>query len=298
MNHWPPKKILVAVDSSRQSQNAWRWSRALASRLGAALKGIYVHQTIVWPGVDYLAEVEWRKAKSTIVRRIKSFLGRGRLAVGNGHPPTSIIQAAHRFKADLIVMGTHGRRGLEHAVLGSVVESVIRYSPAPVLTVKIKPAHVRSILVPVNFTPYAQAALEAAARLAKAMRARLVLLHVVPSLKKVAFLSDEFKDMISRLPADVRPEAPIATLVRQGKSPVRVIVAESQKHQLVVMAAHKKFVLKDFVLGMTVQQVLRLSKAPVLALPAPRAAGAGRRLKNRRLNLADHWEGRAFVNVS
>ncbi len=53
-----------------------------------------------------------------------------------GHVATEIIEAASREGADLIVMGTHGRTGLAHVVLGSVTEKVVRHSAVPVLTVR------------------------------------------------------------------------------------------------------------------------------------------------------------------
>jgi nucleotide-binding universal stress UspA family protein len=53
-----------------------------------------------------------------------------------GQPPAAIVQAATDLHCDLIVMGTHGRKGLERALLGSVAEGVTRSSPIPVLTVR------------------------------------------------------------------------------------------------------------------------------------------------------------------
>jgi universal stress protein A len=60
----------------------------------------------------------------------------------NGDPAEQVLGIALSIEADLIVMGTHGRKGLSHLVLGSVAERVVRESPTPVLTVHSK-AHVR-----------------------------------------------------------------------------------------------------------------------------------------------------------
>jgi nucleotide-binding universal stress UspA family protein len=57
-------------------------------------------------------------------------------ALREGHPPAVIARFAEEGGFDLMVMGTHGRRGLSHAVLGSVVERVMRIAPCPVLTVR------------------------------------------------------------------------------------------------------------------------------------------------------------------
>ena len=56
-----------------------------------------------------------------------------------GDPGVEVLQLAKRLRADLIVMATHGRKGLRHLVLGSVAERVVREAPCPVLTVKPKP---------------------------------------------------------------------------------------------------------------------------------------------------------------
>ena len=58
------------------------------------------------------------------------------VAIAVGHPADTIVRLARERNADLIVMGTHGRTGLEHLVMGSVAEKVVRLAPCPVLTVK------------------------------------------------------------------------------------------------------------------------------------------------------------------
>ena len=71
-----------------------------------------------------------------------------------GDPGVEILQAAKRQGADLIVMATHGRKGLRHLVLGSVAEHVVREAPCPVLTVKPKtPVAKSSVGRPVKKRP-------------------------------------------------------------------------------------------------------------------------------------------------
>jgi universal stress protein A len=60
------------------------------------------------------------------------------VAIAAGHPAEAIVRVAQERKADLIVMGTHGRTGLQHVLLGSVAEKVVRLAPCPVLTVRYK----------------------------------------------------------------------------------------------------------------------------------------------------------------
>ena len=63
-------------------------------------------------------------------------MGRVEGHVWCGPPASAIVEVARTEKVDLIVMATHGRSGLEHLVLGSVVESVLRNTPAPVLVLR------------------------------------------------------------------------------------------------------------------------------------------------------------------
>ena len=65
-----------------------------------------------------------------------SFQGNWDADVATGPPAETIVHVAHERGADLIVMGTHGRTGLSHVLLGSVAETVVRLAPCPVLTVK------------------------------------------------------------------------------------------------------------------------------------------------------------------
>lgn len=67
-----------------------------------------------------------------------TFRGVCEAEVARGQPADAIIQFAQERDVDLIVMGTHGRSGLQHVLLGSVAEKVVRHAPCPVLTVRYK----------------------------------------------------------------------------------------------------------------------------------------------------------------
>ncbi len=101
-----------------------------------------------------------------------------------GEVAGSILEFAHKKEVDLIVLGTHGRRGFGKALLGSVAERVFRHSPVPVLTLGPAVCHretgkLHSILAAADFTPASQQAVRYAAALARAHQARLTLLHVL-----------------------------------------------------------------------------------------------------------------------
>ena len=139
------RSILVPTDLSESSVPALRLARLLADRLGASLTVMFADLT-TYP-VDMFTDTpvvysdagveEYQKLRGEIALRLQEWLD-GRpfdVIVLTGQPATMILHAAALQKTDLIVMGTHGRRGVAHALLGSVAEKVVRLAPMPVLTV-------------------------------------------------------------------------------------------------------------------------------------------------------------------
>ncbi len=142
------RRILVPTDFSKHSANALRYAVALAEKFGAELHLLHVVQdlavfvpdavsgaTPVVPPVEQLTAAV-REALDRVVR--ENGLERFTVCrdVREGAPFQEIIRFAREKEIDLIVMGTHGRGGLAHVLLGSVSERVVRKSPCPVLTVR------------------------------------------------------------------------------------------------------------------------------------------------------------------
>lgn len=143
------KNVLVATDFSDCSQAAVEQARALAEPFSASLHLLHVvtdplHE--VWacyaPGADFLSLVEKlqadaRKRLALLASRDEVTGGRVVLAAAWGDPGDEILKYARGHNIDLIVCGTHGRRGWDHLVMGSVAERVVRTAPCPVLTVHL-----------------------------------------------------------------------------------------------------------------------------------------------------------------
>jgi universal stress protein A len=145
-------KILCPVDFSEASDRA----QAKAIELARALNGelVILHVTIEAPlygegtgMIDvrrvYDAQRAW--ARDRLDERVAAAKTGGvpaRARVSPGVPFDEILKAAADEKADMIVMGTHGRSGLDHFLLGSVTERIVRLAPCPVLTVR-EPAPAR-----------------------------------------------------------------------------------------------------------------------------------------------------------
>jgi nucleotide-binding universal stress UspA family protein len=141
------RKILVPTDFSENAGQALETAVDLANRYEAALHLLHVDQLptyafpegVVVAGPDMLASMtDWSDKGLAAAKAQAERLGAVRVTVQAviGTPFTDIIRVAREEKADLIVMGTHGRTGLAHALLGSVAEKVVRKAPCPVLTVR------------------------------------------------------------------------------------------------------------------------------------------------------------------
>lgn len=138
--------ILVATDFSEASRCALDLARRLARESGAALT---IAHTCEMPAfgdlavpADLLTPVveNARSRAEELVGAIRDECPRVKAVVRVGAPWEQILAAAEEVRADLIVMGTHGRRGLAHALIGSVAERVIRLARIPVLTVASRAA--------------------------------------------------------------------------------------------------------------------------------------------------------------
>jgi nucleotide-binding universal stress UspA family protein len=139
-----PKRILVPVDFSDCSLDAFEYAALIAQRSKASLKLLHVLEPVSY-GLDFtLPHRAQRESSKTAVTERLSDLASALISVGlasdflisGGLPADSILNTARAQSVDVIVMGTHGRRGLSHVLFGSVAESVVRRSSCPVLTVR------------------------------------------------------------------------------------------------------------------------------------------------------------------
>ncbi len=269
MIKFPPKKILVAYDLSDVSRMAWRHAAALAAISGAALEVVYVEP---WQaGVDLMPPPDLIPSHARALRvKIRAALGDGpKITILQGDPALRILSLARLHRPDLIVVGTHGRKGLKLALLGSVAEAVVRGAPVPVLVARGPVRPIRSILAPVNFTPYSEYGFAYAAAASAVLSARLTALHVTDDPVWSGNLRFRLFALIKRLPAKIinncRPTAETSV----GEA-VKGILEARRGHDWIVLVAHEKSLIKDAFFGTTLERVLRSSSIPVLSVPAPR----------------------------
>jgi nucleotide-binding universal stress UspA family protein len=215
------------------------------------------------------------------------------------HRPVAdwIVDQSARLRMDLIVMATHARSGPDHWLHGSVAETVVSRASTPVLLVRADAPRwetrfetpLPTLVVPLDFSELAEAALPIAQELAQATDARLVLVSVIPVPSTsdlftqqgvfVAYSGDEYTAYeqeadayLNRVAQDLRRSTPtVETQVRFGDPAVEITAASGQAGAAaIVMATHGRTGLARSVLGSVTGQVLRRSPMPVLLVrPAP-----------------------------
>lgn len=137
------ERILVPTDGSQTSQHALQTALDVAATMGSSVTGLYVMDSSAYAA--FPGDLEWESIRQMLERESEEALAEVRelceqqgtscqAMVREGHPAEEIIEASREH--DLVVMGTHGRSGLEHLLMGSVTEKVIRHAPVPVLVVR------------------------------------------------------------------------------------------------------------------------------------------------------------------
>jgi len=138
------ERILVPIDFSDCSLDALEYAVQVARRSGASIRLLHVLEPVSY-GLDFtlLHTSKQEHMKEVMGQRLSDLAKALATAqvptdveLRGGLPSDSILDGAKTMPADLIVMGTHGRRGLSHTLGGSVAEAVLRKSSCPVLTVR------------------------------------------------------------------------------------------------------------------------------------------------------------------
>jgi nucleotide-binding universal stress UspA family protein len=304
------KRILCATDLSESSRQAMNYAIALSSWYDAPLT--VVHVCVDLPVFEmaspfgYMAstavvleETQLADRRAAVRRFVASEAGDYAVDVvvrEGTDAKAGIIEEAAACGASLIVMGTHGRSGIDHMLLGSVAEKVLHKAPCPILVV---PPHVASadgapspafkrIVCAIDFSTSSLLALNFALSLAQEADARLTLLHAIEfplAMREVAFSTDTdierqhaaaeaeyLRRLRALVPAQARTYCSVMTRVNEGK-PAREIerVAAAERADLIVMGVQGRGAIDRMVFGSNTHAVIRNAACPVLVVPAPRA---------------------------
>jgi nucleotide-binding universal stress UspA family protein len=197
-------------------------------------------------------------------------------------PAERILAYVEDQDIDLIVMGTHGRRGLSRALLGSVTEAVVRQAPCPVFVVRgdeeaVSPQHaIRRILVPIDFSDASHEAIRHATEIAQTYGAEINLLHVVeevvyPSAYGMGDAYFPTQNVIRKVEETLADMARdeigyehimIAAVV--GYAPLSIIdYAKENEADLIVIATHGRSGFDRMLLGSVAERVIRRAPVPV-----------------------------------
>lgn len=140
------KKILVAVDLSPQSAGVAGYAVSLGKALGAEVLAVYIAPSLghyvgfhvptssIEHFVGEVVNGAEKSMEAFVQENFKGVKAEGRVI--SGYAAEEIINQAKEYQADLIIMGTHGRVGLDRILFGSVAEKVVKSSTVPVLTVR------------------------------------------------------------------------------------------------------------------------------------------------------------------
>jgi nucleotide-binding universal stress UspA family protein len=212
-------------------------------------------------------------------------------AIESGDPAIEIVNYAQGHEANLIALSTHGRSGVQRWVYGSVAEKVLTLAREPVLLARsngqflVPPAAVENILVPLDGSELAEAALPLARTLASALGVPLTLLRAVyvptyafsgdpivgigadvPELLNV--LLEEAQKYLERISGDMRKAGlSVQSLVEVGGAATSIINLEQRlRGCLVIMGTHGRSGVSGTLLGSVARQVLR-SDSPTITVP-------------------------------
>lgn len=281
MKRFPPRRILVAADVSKPSLSALDVAKALALRWGADLEIVHVQHPPVlaaWVGLDGMpasvppaAQEPRLKVEERLRRAAAGFpAARLKLRTIHGWPPAALLELARPERADLMVTGTHGYAGLDRLMTGSVSEGVVRRAGIPVLVVpeRRKIAGGGRVLAPWNGRPYATRALRWAREVSRGLGSTMDVLYVDEGGKPLESDAATCRRLVTAL--GTGPDWTLRKRAGDARACI-VAAANSGRYELLVLSAHRRPFAADYVVGSTVERVMRHSAIPVLAVPSGRA---------------------------
>jgi nucleotide-binding universal stress UspA family protein len=200
--------------------------------------------------------------------------------VCEGEPPAVIVETAGEKKADLIALGTYGRKGLKRLLMGSVTSQVILNAPCDVLVVNKEctqcTGKYRSLLVPFDGSDSSKKALIRAGELAKLDGGEITVLYVIPryeemmdffkteAINKSLFQeAEKIIDVAKKIAADLGVQ--IKAVVQEGHASEKIIeIAETLKNDLIVTGTHGWRGMNKALMGSTAERIIAHAMRPIL----------------------------------
>lgn len=252
------KNILFLTDFTEASRTALAYAQGFANHFGAQLYPAHACDPIILTETaapDILDEVE-ENSRRRLNSLAKESGINGTPLFARGPVTDAVPGWINDHGIDLIVMGTHGRKGLKHFLLGSVAEAIFRRATCPVLTVgphvTVRPSHdfkAEKILFPTDLGPHAEFATQYALSVAQESKAQVTFMHVVTMQEAFQhdcspLVAESFKKLETLLPQDVRQWCQPDLVVEVG-DPTKELLgyANTERPDLIVLGlpAEKKF---------------------------------------------------------
>jgi nucleotide-binding universal stress UspA family protein len=288
------EQILCPVDFSQFSVRAYDYAQSVAGHYRATL--VVQHVVELWqhPCVDYSVSPHGyedfrQKFMADGQNDLQQFVDKSggiqpERIVQEGIAADAILSLARERAISLIVLGTHGRRGFDHLMLGSVTERVLRSASCPVLAVcQTAPVssernatdgsvRIRRILCCVDFSTNSERAVEFALSLADGYDAEVTALHVLDDISSPEEIKTETTRTMENLEKLIPPATKGSTkthfAVRQGKAYPEILQFASEvQSDVIVTGVRGRHALDLAVFGSTTYRVIQLGRCPVLTVP-------------------------------
>ncbi len=282
------KNVLFATDFSPISEAAFQYAEAIARRFAGKLHAVHILSPYAYKYIPGGAgEVAWDLGEPQAKDEMNHLDGRMKgiphdTAVVRGDVAATINSLINATNADIVVLGTHGRRGLNRVILGSVAEKVFRQASCPVLTVGPEvsldaPPEIsfNRVLFATDFSIESMAAAPYAFSIAQEFQARLTLMHAVPQplepLESVQVKTSRGeKALRNLLPAEIDLWCKPEFVVRFGEAAQTILkVAKDQEADLIVLGvrgAGGAIGVATHVADAIAHEVVSHSKCPVLTV--------------------------------
>jgi len=279
------KNILWTTDFSPEGQEALHYAGLFARAFSAGITALHVIPDLApafYADTPIIAQELTSRMGEAIQKgqaQFKAIATKRRLTfkktvIVEGSAAKKIVETAEKEKADLIVMGRKGQSMIERVLIGSVANHVLRHSPVPVLMTKKgkRPAGIKKILVPTDFTKEEDLEREYAWDLAKAFDASLTFLYVLElhghEFRMVDHMFDTALARFQKRAHQARKGITVSKDVTRAVTAAAGIDEYSRERgfDLIVMATCARG-LGRFFLGSTTEKVISHSDLPVFALP-------------------------------
>lgn len=296
-----PELIVCPFDLADENHAGLQAAFAVAERLDAELHVVHVlHSPVppaVQPGQRILPDLDeqWRAAREAAEQSLERLLAEyskrhdvdAELEIVVGIHYKEIVRYAEKVGADLIVMSTHGRRGLQEKLLGSTAERVVRLVTCPVLTVppedgKFAP---QRVIVATDFSPFSDEALPVVRFIADLYEPEIIFAHVLPGYRNPAFLSEtgappiltrEWReswrqaaddDLATRAQLVGHEDRTSVTVLESGDAGEEIVAfADKEKADLIISGTRGSSGLARVLLGSTAEEIVRRAHCATLTV--------------------------------